>query len=188
MTLQRITSFLLLAAAALVFVYSLGISTDLYRGLYIISGYKPTQSNYVEGAMIYRNMHDFNTNLTTAGIILIVSAAILFLFRAHDRRRYYVGNYITIGINAVLNIGVTIWALINVFEYKAQFLQIDFVKLAEVADKKDIFYTESTFWFDISLAVFIPLLLVTALSIFNVIFKICLMKSERKLLEEGKEA
>ena len=188
MILQRITSFLLLAAAVLVFVYSLGIMTDLYDSLYLISSYKESSRNYVEGAIIYREMQPFNQQLTTAGIVLMLSAVVTFVFRAHDRRKYYIGNYITIGLNAVLNIVVSVWGLANVFAYKAQFLKIDFAKLKEVATTRGIYYTESTFWFDISLAVFIPLLLVTALSIFNLVFKIILMRAERKLLEEGKEA
>ena len=187
MTLQRITSYLLIIAAALVFVYSLGMMTDLYRGLYEISTYKESSKNFVEGASIYRTMQPFNRELTIASIILILSAVSLFVFRSHDRRKYYIANYITIGLNAALNVGVTVWALINVFDYKAQFLSIDFAHLKEVAYIKDIYFTESTFWFDISLAAFIPLLLVTALSIFNLIFKVYLMNSERKLLKEGRE-
>lgn len=188
MTLQRITSFLLLATAALVFVYSLGIMTDLYNGLYEISKFKETNKNYVEGAIIYREMQPFNQQLTMAGIVLILSAVSLMVFNTHKRRKYYIGNYITIGLNAVLNVAVSVWALTNVFAYKAQFLSIDFLKLKEVAYARDIYYTESTFWFDISLAVFIPLLIATAISIFNLVFKIILMRAERKLLEEGKEA
>ena len=187
MTLQRITSFLLLVTAALVFVYSLGIMTDLYNGLYEISGFKESHRNYVEGTIIYREMQPFNQNLTTAGIVLILSAVALFVFRTHDRRKYYIANYITIGINVILNVAVSVWALTNVFAYKAQFLQIDFEKLKEVATERDIFYTESTFWFDAAWGVFIPLLVVTAISIFNMIWKICLMKAEKKLIEEGKE-
>ncbi len=174
--------------AALVFVYSLGIMTDLYNGLYEISKFKETNRNYVEGAIIYREMQPFNQQLTTAGIVLILSAVALFVFKTHDRRKYYIGNYITIGLNAILNVAVSVWALTNVFAYKAQFLQIDFVKLKEVATDRDIFYTESTFWFDAAWGVFIPLLIITALSIFNLIWKITLMKAERKLIEEGKEA
>lgn len=187
MTLQRITSFLLLAAAALVFVYSLGIMTDLYNGLYEISKLKESNRNYVEGAIIYREMQPFNQHLTAAGIVLIISAVALFLFKTHDRRKYYIANYITIGINTVLNVGVAIWGLTNVFAYKAQFLQIDFEKLKEVAYARDIYYTESTFWFDAAWGVFIPLLIVTAISIFNMVWKISLMKAEKKLIEEGKE-
>lgn len=188
MTLQRITSFLLLVAAVLVFVYSLGIMTDLYDSLYLVSSYKETHRNYVEGSYIYRNMQPFNQQLTTAGIILILSAVSLFIFRSNDRRKYYIANYITIGVNAILNIAVSVWALINVIAYRAEFLLVDFEKLAKVASLYNISYTESTFWFDAVWFVAAFVILVTALSIFNLVFKIVLMRAEKKLLEEGKEA
>lgn len=188
MTLQRITSYLLLAAAALVFVYSLGIMTDLYDSLYYISSIKETSKNYVEGSMIYHEMQPFNRQLTAAGIVLILSALSLFVFRTHDRRKYYIANYITIGINALLNIAVSVWALINVFAYKAQFLTIDFELLFKVAKLYKRNATDSTFWFDISTVVFGILLFVTLLSLGNLVFKIIVMRAERKLIEEGKEA
>ncbi len=188
MTLQRITSYLLLVAAALVFVYSLGIMTDLYDSLYYISSIKETSKNYVEGSMIYHEMQPFNRQLTAAGIVLILSALSLFVFRTHDRRKYYIANYITIGINALLNIAVSVWALINVFAYKAQFLTIDFELLFKVAKIYKRNATDSTFWFDISTVVFGILLFVTLLSLGNLVFKIIVMRAERKLIEEGKEA
>lgn len=187
MILQRIATLLLLGAAVLVFLYSLGLMTDLYRGLYEISKFKETNRNYVEGAIIYRDMQPFNQEFTAASIVLILSAVALFLFRTHDRRKYYIANYITIGVNAVANVAVSIWALINVFAYKQQFLKIDFVKLKEVAFARDIYYTESTFWFDASTVVFGIVFLATAISIGNLIFKLVLMNAEKKLIAEGKE-
>lgn len=188
MTLQRITSFILLAAAALVFVYSLGIMTNLHDTLALVSTYAESSRNYVKGATIFLEMQPFNRELTTAGIILILSAVALFVFRSNDRRKYYIANYITIGINAVANVAVSIWALINVFAYKAQYLQIDFEKLKTVAEKYDVLYNKSTFWFDASIAVFGFVFLATALSIANLVFKVILMRAEKKLIEEGKEA
>jgi hypothetical protein len=188
MTLQRITSFILLAAAVLVFVYSLGIMTNLHDTLALVSTYAESSRNYVKGATIFLEMQPFNRELTTAGIILILSAVALFVFRSNDRRRYYIANYITIGINAVANVAVSIWALINVFAYKAQYLQIDFEKLKTVAEKYDVLYNKSTFWFDASIAVFGFVFLATALSIANLVFKVILMRAEKKLIEEGKEA
>lgn len=188
MTLQRITSFILLAAAVLVFVYSLGIMTNLHDTLALVSTYAESSRNYVKGATIFLEMQPFNRELTTAGIILILTAVALFVFRSNDRRKYYIANYITIGINAVANVAVSIWALINVFAYKAQYLQIDFEKLKTVAEKYDVLYNKSTFWFDASIAVFGFVFLATALSIANLVFKIILMRAEKKLIEEGKEA
>lgn len=190
MILQRITSFLLLAAAVLVFVYSLGIITDLYDSLYLVSSYKETSSMYVEGSYVYLNMQEFNRQFTAASIILILTAVALFVFKSHDRRKYYVANYITIAVNAVANIAVSVWAITNVFKYKAEFLLIDFAKLKEISLllPDSVSYTESTFWFDISIFVFGVVFAVTLLSLVNLIWKIVLMNAEKKLINEGKEA
>ena len=48
-------------------------------------------------------------------------------------------------------------------------------------------YTDSTFWFDISTFVFGFLLVVTVLNVVNLVFKIIVMNSEKKLIKEGKE-
>ena len=192
MTLQRITSILLLVAAVLVFVYSLGIMTDLYDSLYLVSQYDPVDDEmfYVPGSQIYLDMQEFNRQLTTAGILLILSAVALFVFKSNDRRRYYIANYVTIGVNAVLNIAVAVWMRAEVLKYKAQFLKMDFDRLHEVTVtllrlKKEI--NTSCFWFDIVNVVSGVLFAVTAVSIFNLVFKIVLMYKERQLVKQGLE-
>lgn len=186
MTLQRIVCYALLISAALVFIYSLGLVTDLYEALYPYSD--PAKRKYVEGAEIYQTIQPFNKQLTGVGIALILSAVSLFVFNTHKRRKYYVGNYVTVALNAVLNVGVSVWALINVMAFKAQYLLIDFVKLAEQADKYDTKYIESTLWFDIAIPVFALLLIITLVSIANLVLKLMLMKGERELIMEGEAA
>ena len=185
MTLQRITCFLLIAAAALVFVYSLGFATDLYDSLSFFASYPETHRNYVDGAKLFLDIQPFNRELTTAGIILILSALSLFIFRTNERRRYYIANYITIGVNAILNVMVSVWAFTNVFDYKEKFLAVDFEKLANVAEKYDVTYTESTFWFDASYVVFGILLAATLLSLVNLALKIVAMTAEKELLSDS---
>lgn len=186
MTLQRIVCYALLIAAVVLFVYSLGLVTDLYEALYPYSD--PTKRKYVEGADIYVNIQPFNKQLTGAGIALILSAVSLFVFNTHKRRKYYVGNYVTVALNSVLNVAVAVWTLANVMAYRAQYLLIDFEKLAEQADKYDTKYIESTLWFDVAVPVCVLLIVVTLLSLANLAFKIMLMKGEKQLIKEGAEA
>ena len=183
MTLQRIVCYALLIAAVVLFVYSLGLVTDLYEALYPYSD--PTKRKYGEGADIYVNIQPFNKQLTGAGIALILSAVSLFVFNTHKRRKYYVGNYVTIALNSVLNVAVSVWTLTNVLAYKAQYLLIDFEKLAEQAEKYDTKYIESTFWFDVAVPVCVLLIVATLVSLLNLAFKVMLMKGERELIKEG---
>ena len=47
-------------------------------------------------------------------------------------------------------------------------------------------YTDSTFWFDIHIAVFAVVIAAAALLVLNTIWKIRLMKQEKQLIEAGK--
>ena len=186
MILQRVVCYLNLIAAALVFVYSLGLVTDLYDNK--LDYYAENLENpMLAGAEVYYNIQEFNQNFTMVGIILILLAASQFLFRNHIRRKYYFANYITVCANAIAGVAAAVWALNNIFTYKAQYLLIDFEELKKLAEMFGFSYTESTFWFDVSSYVFGFLLLVTVFNVFNMIWKIVLMKAEKKLLEAGKE-
>ncbi len=186
MILQRIVCYVMLIAAALVFVYSLGIMTDMYDSKFAYYA-EDIENPMVAGTEIYYIMQDFNKNLTTAGIVLILLAVSQFLFQNHNRRKYYIANYITVGVNTIAVVGASVWALNNIFTYREMYLQVDFVKLAERAELMKFYWTDSTFWFDISKGVFGILLAATVLNVINLIFKIVVMNAEKKLIAEGKE-
>lgn len=186
MILQRIVCYVMLIAAALVFVYSLGIMTDMYDSKFAYYA-EDIENPMVAGTEIYYIMQDFNKSLTTAGIVLILLAVSQFLFQNHNRRKYYIANYITVGVNTIAVVGASVWALNNIFTYREMYLQVDFVKLAERAELMKFYWTDSTFWFDISKGVFGILLAATVLNVINLIFKIVVMNAEKKLIAEGKE-
>lgn len=186
MILQRIVCYLVLGAAALVFVYSLGLMTDLYDSK--LNFYAEDIENpMVAGAQIYYIMQDFNRKLTGTGIVLILLAVSQFVFQNHNRRRYYIANYITVGVNTVAGAYASVWALSNIFDYKAQYLQIDFESLKFFSEMLGFQYIESTFWFDASYVVFGLVGLGIVLNLVNLIWKVCMMASEKKLIKEGKE-
>lgn len=184
MTLQRIVCYLLLIASALVFVYSLGIMTDMYECKYALYA-EDVEFPMVKGTEIYYYMQEFNRDLTSAGIMLILVSVTQFVFQNHARRKYYIANYITVGLTTVATVGASVWALDNIFTYRAQYLQVDFEGLKEMAEMMKFRYTDSTFWFDISVYIFGFLLIVSALNVINLIWKVMVMNAERKLIQEG---
>lgn len=189
MKFQKLICFALLAASALVFVYSLGLVTDLYDAFYsTMRDPNNINNTKVEGSQIYYHIQPFNSSLTTASIVLIGCCILLFITSTNSRRKYYLANYISVGISAVANIAVSVWAIINILKYRHQFLTtVDFEALKAYAEQWGTLYTESTFWFDIAFVVFGLLLVATALSIFNLIWKTKLMKEEKELIIEGLE-
>ena len=122
-----------------------------------------------------------------AGIVLILLAVSQFIFQNQNRRKYYIANYITVGANTVAAIYYAYWGISNILLYKAKFLTIDFAELKKRNEALNFRYTESTFWFDASKYVFGFLLVVAAVNVFNMLWKIWLMNNEKKLVKAGKE-
>ena len=192
MKFQKAVCLLVLVASVIVFLYALGIMTDLYDALYTTIGApdKPdnTRRNPVAGAFIYYDMQGFNKTFLHLGIALILIALLLFVTNTHVRRKYYVGNIIASLVNCAAGVYVAVWAHAQIAAFKAQFLQIDFEALKAFAEKRNTLYTESTFWFDVHYYVFALVILANVLLIANLIWKFRLMKEEQHLIDAGKEA
>lgn len=187
MTLQKIVCLLAIIASALVFIYSLGIMTDLYDSLYdTMRDPKDLTSTTVEGSIVYYDMQDFNNSFLKAGLGLILLSCLLFLTNTHTRRKYYIGNYVATALQVIANVATAVWAHGQIEMYKAEFLQVDFEALAKHAARWKTLYTESTFWFDVHYAVFAVLLAVSVLLVANALWKVSLMKNEKALIEAGK--
>ena len=183
MIVQKIVCYVVLAAAALVFIYSLGLVTDLHYNNFAYYSENPKYPVF-EGAEIYSEIQPFNKQLTAVGIVLILSSLLIFVFGSHKRRKYYVGNYVAIGINSALAIGASIWGIVNVAKYKEMYYKIDFEMLKYYQEMLKKPYDISDFWFNAGFYVFAFAIFASVLSILNLVFKVLVMRGERKLLEE----
>ena len=130
--------------------------------------------------------------LGRAGLALLFGkppqACLLFITNTHIRRKYYIGNYLAIGVFAAANVYVAVEAHSYIELFKARFLQVDFEALRAHAELWKTAYTESTFWFDAHYAVFALSLLVSLGLVACAVWKIRLMKEEAQLIAKGKEA
>lgn len=187
MKIQRAACFLSIAASVLVFLYALGIMTDLYDMLYTMVPMPDDPGSVkVAGAMIYYDMQGFNRTFLRVGIGLILMSCLLFVTNTHSRRRYYIGNYAAVGLNAAANIAAAVWACGRIAAFRAQYLAtVDFENLERRLSRAGT-YTDSTFWFDVRAFVFGFALLTAALLVAGAVWKAGLMKNERRLIEAGK--
>lgn len=189
MTWQKILCFAALVACGLVFLYSLGMSTDLYDGLFYAlpeEAKLETAKVNVPGAEIYYNIQPFNRALLNSSIVLVLLACLLFITSTHNRRRYYIGNAASTLAFAGAGIGISLWAHQQIDAFKLQFLQIDFAAYEKYATRRRKEYIDSTFWFDAHYVVFAVVILVCLALIINYGWKLYLMKAEKKLVDEGK--
>ena len=187
MTMQRIACLLSVFASALVFLYALGLMTDLYDMLYTMVPVPDDPSSVkVAGAMIYYDMQGFNRLFLRVSIGLILMSCLLFITNTHSRRRYYIGNFFAICANVAANVAAALWARGQIVAFKAQYLStVDFANLERRLARAGTF-TNSTFWFDANSWVFGIALGVCALLVIVAIWKICMMVMERKLINAGK--
>jgi hypothetical protein len=187
LTVQKILCLAAVIASAIVFVYSLGIMTDLYDCLYdtMRNPNDVTQTD-VAGSIVYYNMQAFNKYFLNYSIVLLILSAVLYITNTHSRRKYYIGNYVAIGLFAGWSVYLTIFAHRYIQIFRAQWLQVDFAALKAHAEMWGTLYTESTFWFDIHYLVFALLLIVVCGLIASAVWKFKLMKAEEQLIEEGR--
>ncbi len=187
-SLQRILCLAAIAVSALVFVYSLGLVTDLYDALYLtMRNPNDLTDTSVSGSLLYYQIQGFNQQLMLAGIGMILLALLLMLTNTHVRRRYYIGNFISIGLYVIAAIGVSVWGHTQIEAYKAAFKQIDFAALAEHAAswKTLVLTADDTFWFDVHYVIFGLLILVAVLLVANLVWKLSLMRQEAALVADA---
>ena len=193
MRVQKTVCLLAIIAAAVLFVYALGIITDIYDGLYFTMAsvkdpMKDPSKLKIPGAIIYFEMQEFNSQFVNRSIVLILLACLLFITNTQVRRKYYIGNFVAIGAYSATAIAVSIWSHQQIEAFKHQYLTtIDFEKLKEFCDLLGKEYIDSTLWFDLHYVALGLLLLSVAALLGNMIWKICLMRAESKLLAAGKE-
>lgn len=179
----------LLLACVVVFVYSLGLMTDLHDALrYSIRDPEDLESASITGARIFYDMQPFNREFTMYSIILLLVNLIVFVTGTNSRRRYYIGNYISVAVSTIANVLMTVWAMPQILAFKKQFVTtVNFEEMKSFAEKRKTLYTESTFTFDVGYAVFGFLLLITLLLIINTVLKIIMMKEEKRLIGSRKD-
>lgn len=189
LTWQKILCFAALVACGILFLYSLGLSTDLFDGLFYAlpeEAKLATAKVNVPGAEVYYQIQPFNRQLLNNSILLLLVGCLLFMTNTHSRRRYYISNAIsTLGF-AGAGVWLSIWTHLNVADFKAKFLAIDFTAYAKYATRRKKAYIDSTFWFDAHYVVIAILLVVCVALVINYLWKLSLMKAEKRLINEGK--
>lgn len=187
---QKFACLFCVVAAAVSFVYSLGIVTDIYDSLYatMMNPNDWTQTS-VPGSIIYYDMQDFNKMFLYLSVGLILVACLLFLTNTNVRRKYYIGNYVATGLYSVFALAVTVWSHIQIESFKVQYLTtVDFEALASFSEMWGKPYIESTFWFDLHYGVAAVAILSVVALVGNLVWKVQLMRGEEALLVAGKEA
>lgn len=187
---QKIVCLLAIIAAAIMFIYALGMITDIHDSLR--STMRNPNDRYdtkVPGSIIYYDMQEFIGQFVNRSIVLILVSCLLFLTNTQVRRKYYIGNYVATGIYSIVAVVLAVWSHVQIEAFKVQYLTtVDFEALKKYSEMWKTYYTDSTFLLDLHYVVSGLAVLSAVLLIVNTIWKINLMRAEKALIEEGKEA
>lgn len=197
---QKIVCLIALVVAVILFLYALGIMTDLYDALYSTLrirveedpnsavGYTITATERsVSGSIVYFYMQDFNKILVNYSLVYIILTALLFVTNTSTRRKYYISNYISIGLVTAASLYIPIYTHPYIEIFKAQWQNLDFEALKSYSETYGTLYTESTLWFDLHYFVYALMILVAVAMVAMCAWKVVLMRDERKLLEGEKK-
>ncbi len=180
MKFQKILTLALLIFAAVCFVFSIGIATDMY-GLYLSSAV-----SYFDGINLFQEIQPYNRLAVIFSIILVVCCVLPYIFATNKRRLYYLDNYISSGVQGGFFVFWGIYILINSITFKTRFLtEIDFAAYKETAELFQFKYSESTFFFDAGIVLAVFCFVAAGLVVLNVLWKVKIMKKENEILALG---
>ena len=216
MRCQKILCFVCLILAALMFVYSLGYITSYYE-LLSFTVDKDIGYDYqkVEGVLFYWDLQTvisyeeveiydeydnflgtetkeirqvgFVDQLVVVAIIGIVVALTLYITNTQKRRLYYIGNYISTGLFAGYNIGVSAWVMARITYFYSQFKNINFEQLEQFCkvNNKPFDINGPKITTILGYVLCIALILAAIAIVLNLVWKLMLQKREHNMLQQS---
>lgn len=190
MKFQKILTLLTLIIAAWSFVYALiFISGNLSN----IAFYHSKQAGVdIGGVDEFCDLSQtFVGMMITICIIFIVIVVLLYITSTNSRRNYYVTNYVSVGLVIGIAVVVALIGIIFMCMLMAKFYGVDWEGLqAEInnlqasGDKvKEV--SQSPLMFILGIVTYLLVAASSAAWVYNLIWKIKLMRGEKALLENG---
>jgi disulfide bond formation protein DsbB len=181
------------------FCYSTGALSELGQSFEMVGSDKISAFTPAPGkndANLYTDIQGFNTMLMYFGIAMVLLAVLLYITASNKRRNYYVSNYVSTGLCVGGNIVLSLVALIMNAGWKSEFLNVDFAAWKQHYDNLEAIlggsierhYSESTLWFDLGYAVYAIIIVASLALLLNLIWKVMLMRGEKKLLASNELA
>ena len=139
---------------------------------------------------LFEDIQPFNNLLMYCGIVMLLTAVLLYITACNKRRNYYISNYVAIGVCSLANIVLSVVLMALNAGWRSKFLNVDFaswrVYYESLVGSGDAYYSESTLWFDLGFVVYSLMIVASVLLILNLVWKILLMKGEKQLLNGEK--
>ena len=182
-------------ALAYAFCYSSGAISELN---FVLSngnftGYVAEGKN---DASLVDDIQGFNDILMYMGIAVILLGVLLYITACNKRRNYYISNYVATGVVAGGNIVISLVVMIMNAMWLGEFRNVDFdawrqfnaegaaFDQAMGEEVEDVYkhFSDSELWFHLGFVIYSLIIVASILLILNLVWKIMLMRGEKKLL------
>lgn len=189
MRFQKIFMLVALIIAALSAVYALifcsGTLFQIHQNSILYN--TKTKIEAVEGIKdLYEASQGASNTLLILGIVMILVIALNYIMGTNSRRKYYVTNYVSIGIAIAYSLALAIAIIVMVVNCQSLVDKIDWTLAKEEFEITTPGEWKYTTWtLPVGYAMAVLLLLVCGGLIANLVWKIKLMQGEKKLLESG---
>lgn len=175
MKFQKIVIKSVFFLAAISVFYSLIFASQLYGFIDV------SDSSGDIGYYMFEKIQPFNKMLFTLTVAYLLVSISLLVFFSQSRRNYYITNYVAIGVTAVFGVALSVYALIEIFAFMAEFMTIDFIAVNEYLSSNNIPTMTSVPWsFVLGIVVFVLNVVANLASVCNAVWKTKEMKKDKE--------
>lgn len=186
---------LIIAALAIVYalIFCSGILNQVAAILeYDAEKYETRDPGRAWGAEdLYYASQAFSDLFLVLGIVLIVVIVLLYIAACNKRRKYYITNYIAIGIAVVFELVYAVLLIANVAGIHGLFNLVDLGNCQyyyeEMANSSRGAWNATPWTLYLGYVLFALVILDAVALVLNLVWKLKLMKGEKELLGQGKE-
>lgn len=142
---------------------------------------------YVEGAKeIYTVSQGVSDTLLILGIIMILAVVLNYITATHKRRNYYITNYVSIAIVTIYALVLAVIMFVLVSNCSSVFYGLDMDAMkADFETENPGLWNYNDWMFSVGYVLAVILILDAIGFVVNLVWKLLLMKGEKKLLENG---
>lgn len=190
MRFQKILSIVTLVVAALVIVLGLAFCSG---SLEFMRYYENRIDQFLGDDMAYYlnvSAQDVSQTLFIVGIVFLLVTVTLFITASNKRRNYYITNYISVGAVALMALITALIGFILLGTCAGDFFAIDWDALGVyVAENPSLFaarpFSSNPLPIILGFVVCAIVLVNAVFIVLNLVWKILLMKGEKKLLAQS---
>lgn len=189
MKLQKILALVTLIFAAVTLVYAFSFNSGM---LFEVQYYVAPQYNVSGAKELVDYAKTVNNTMVVMSIVLIVSVILLYFTQTNKRRKYYISNYIAIGLLVLYALAYAITFFVLISKVSVLCGQVDTAKWLELVEYDPFndgsrpypqHYSLSKVSLILGIVVAVFAILFAAAWVVNTFIKVKLMKGEKELLK-----